>query len=136
MNTEIIEERSKKTQAEVTEGSSKRGGDKLEQESAKRQRLEKEDDYAELRKCLEVVPDDEDDCLMELSIKKLEDSKDEHQVYRRIVGIKSLHDVTTAQLLLLMYKVTTVFNKVYAASSRVTTVDRVTTAGWIKTKIA
>nr|GEX10166.1 ribonuclease H-like domain, reverse transcriptase, RNA-dependent DNA polymerase [Tanacetum cinerariifolium] len=36
MNTEIVEERSKKTQAEVTEGSSKRAGDELEQESAKR----------------------------------------------------------------------------------------------------
>nr|GEW65265.1 ribonuclease H-like domain, reverse transcriptase, RNA-dependent DNA polymerase [Tanacetum cinerariifolium] len=36
MNTEIVEERSKKTQAEVTEGSSKRAGDKLEQENAKR----------------------------------------------------------------------------------------------------
>nr|GEW41326.1 hypothetical protein [Tanacetum cinerariifolium] len=33
-------------------------------------------------------------------------------------------------------KVTTVFNKVCAASSRVTTTDRVTTAGWIKIKIA
>nr|GFA88805.1 glutamic acid-rich protein-like [Tanacetum cinerariifolium] len=36
MNTEIVEERSKKTQAEVTEGSSKRAKDELEQESAKR----------------------------------------------------------------------------------------------------
>ncbi|GKE44614.1 hypothetical protein Tco_1471898, partial [Tanacetum coccineum] len=35
--------------------------------------------------------------------KKLEDSEDEHQVYGRIVGIKRLHGVTTAQC-----KVTTV----------------------------
>nr|GEV46517.1 hypothetical protein [Tanacetum cinerariifolium] len=33
-------------------------------------------------------------------------------------------------------KVTTVFNKVYAVSSRVTAADGVTTAGWIKIKIA
>ncbi|GJY04689.1 hypothetical protein Tco_0370629 [Tanacetum coccineum] len=45
-------------------------------------------------------------------------------------------EVTAAQLVLLVYKVTTVFNKVNAASSRVTTAERVTTAGWIKTKIA
>ncbi|GJZ92211.1 ribonuclease H-like domain-containing protein [Tanacetum coccineum] len=45
------------------------------------------------------------------------------------VGIKSLHEVFAAELVLLMYKVTTVLNKVNAASSRVTTVDRVTTAG-------
>nr|GEY06538.1 putative reverse transcriptase domain-containing protein [Tanacetum cinerariifolium] len=41
MNTEIVEERSKKTQAEVTDGSSKRAGNELEQESAKRQKLKK-----------------------------------------------------------------------------------------------
>nr|GEW45243.1 hypothetical protein [Tanacetum cinerariifolium] len=67
-----------------------------------------------------------------LLIKKLKDSKGEHQVYRRIVGIKRLHDdirITTAQ-------VTTIFNKVNDASLRVTTADRVTTAGWIKTEIA
>nr|GEV58201.1 hypothetical protein [Tanacetum cinerariifolium] len=52
------------------------------------------------------------------------------------VRIKGLHGITIAQLVLLVYKVTTVFNKVNAASSRVTTADRVTTAGWIKTKIA
>nr|GEW90704.1 hypothetical protein [Tanacetum cinerariifolium] len=60
MNTEIVEERSKKTQAEVTEGSSKRAGDELEQESAKRQKLEKEDDFVELKRCLEIVPEDDD----------------------------------------------------------------------------
>nr|GEU50048.1 hypothetical protein [Tanacetum cinerariifolium] len=60
MNTEIVKERSKKTQAEVTKGSSKRAGDELEQESAKRQRLEKEDDSAELKRCLEIVHKDDD----------------------------------------------------------------------------
>nr|GEU44288.1 zinc finger, CCHC-type [Tanacetum cinerariifolium] len=59
-NIAIVEEMSKKTQAEVTEGSSKRAGDLLEQESAKRQRLEKEDDSAKLKKCLEIVPEDDD----------------------------------------------------------------------------
>nr|GEU93621.1 hypothetical protein [Tanacetum cinerariifolium] len=57
---EIVEERSKKTQAEVTKGSSKRAGDELEQESAKRQRLEKEDDSAELKRYLEIVHEDDD----------------------------------------------------------------------------
>nr|GEX77418.1 hypothetical protein [Tanacetum cinerariifolium] len=46
--------------------------------------------------------------------------------------IKKLKD----SLVMLVYKVTSVFNKVNAASSRVTTADRVTTAGWIKTEIA
>nr|GEW39979.1 hypothetical protein [Tanacetum cinerariifolium] len=61
MNTEIVEERLKKTQVKVTEGSYKRAGDKIEQESAKRQRLKKEDDSAELKRCLEIVSKDDDD---------------------------------------------------------------------------
>nr|GEW61686.1 hypothetical protein [Tanacetum cinerariifolium] len=61
----IVEEICKKTQAEVTEGSSKRVGDELEQESAQRQRLEKEDDSEELKRCLEIVPEDDDDVTIE-----------------------------------------------------------------------
>nr|GEZ28535.1 hypothetical protein [Tanacetum cinerariifolium] len=33
----------------------------IEQESAKRQRLEKEDDTAELKRCLEIAPGNDDD---------------------------------------------------------------------------
>ncbi|GJT31048.1 hypothetical protein Tco_0911323 [Tanacetum coccineum] len=54
------------------------------------------------------------------------------QINEGIVGFKGLHGVTTAQLVLLVYKVTAVFNKVNAAKSRVTTAVRVSTAGWIK----
>nr|GEW74492.1 hypothetical protein [Tanacetum cinerariifolium] len=49
----------------VTEASSKRAGDEIEQESAKRQRLEKEDDIAKLKSCLEIVPEDDDDVTIE-----------------------------------------------------------------------
>nr|GEZ46287.1 hypothetical protein [Tanacetum cinerariifolium] len=59
MYSEVMEG-SKKTQEEVTEGSSKRVGDEIEQESAKRQRLEKEGDNAELKRCLEIVLEDDD----------------------------------------------------------------------------
>nr|GEY31854.1 hypothetical protein [Tanacetum cinerariifolium] len=45
---------------------------------------------------------------------------------------RGLHGVTTAQLVLLVYKVVDVFNKVNAAKLRVTTAVRVSTAGWIK----
>nr|GEV27111.1 hypothetical protein [Tanacetum cinerariifolium] len=64
MNTESVEESLKKTQAEVSEGSSKRAGDDLEQESAKRERLEKKDDSTELKRCLEIVPEDDDDVII------------------------------------------------------------------------
>nr|GEV39338.1 ribonuclease H-like domain-containing protein [Tanacetum cinerariifolium] len=72
MNTENVEESLKKTQAEVTEGSSKRARQELEQESAKEQKLiEREqakvadDDTAELKRCLEIVPEDDDDVAIE-----------------------------------------------------------------------
>nr|GEV07100.1 RNA-directed DNA polymerase, eukaryota, reverse transcriptase zinc-binding domain protein [Tanacetum cinerariifolium] len=69
---ENVEESPKKTQAEVTEGSSKRTGQKLEQESAKKQKLAEQeqakvanDDTAELKRCLEIVPEDDDDVAIE-----------------------------------------------------------------------
>nr|GFA44209.1 hypothetical protein [Tanacetum cinerariifolium] len=72
INIEIVEESLKKTQAEVTEGSSKRAGEELEQESAKKQKLDEqvqakvaEDDTAELKRCLEIVPEDNDDVAIE-----------------------------------------------------------------------
>nr|GEU77990.1 retrovirus-related Pol polyprotein from transposon TNT 1-94 [Tanacetum cinerariifolium] len=66
MSTENVEESLKKTQAEVTKGSSKRAREELEQESAKKQKLVEQvqdevDDTSELKKCLETVPEDEDD---------------------------------------------------------------------------
>nr|GEV22565.1 hypothetical protein [Tanacetum cinerariifolium] len=67
MNKEIIEESLKKTQAEVTEGISKRAGEELEQESAKKQKLDEQaqakitdDDTTELKRFLEIVPEDDD----------------------------------------------------------------------------
>nr|GEW56006.1 ribonuclease H-like domain-containing protein [Tanacetum cinerariifolium] len=67
MNTENMEEILKKTQVEVTKGSSKRAGQELEQESAKKQKLAKQeqakvvdDDIAELKRCLKIVPEDDD----------------------------------------------------------------------------
>nr|GEV40116.1 putative reverse transcriptase, RNA-dependent DNA polymerase [Tanacetum cinerariifolium] len=44
---------------------SKRAGRKLEQEDDKRQRIEEENESAKLKKCLEIVPDDEDDVTIE-----------------------------------------------------------------------
>nr|GEV82757.1 coiled-coil domain-containing protein 97 [Tanacetum cinerariifolium] len=68
LNTEIVEESLKKTQVEVTKGSSKRAREELEQESAKKQKLNEQvqakvadDDTAELKRCLEIVPEDDDD---------------------------------------------------------------------------
>nr|GEV57955.1 PDR ABC-type transporter family protein [Tanacetum cinerariifolium] len=68
MNIENVEESLKKTQAEVTKGSSKRAGQELKQERAKKQKLAEQeqakvadDDIAELKRCLEIVSEDDDD---------------------------------------------------------------------------
>nr|GEX06091.1 hypothetical protein [Tanacetum cinerariifolium] len=100
MDTELMKgseyplEGSKKAE----EGSSKRAGSNLKLEDAKRQRIEKENESLELKRCLEIIPKDDDDT--KLLIKKLKDSNGKHQVYGRIVGIKRLYDdvrFTTAQ---------------------------------------
>ncbi|GKD37791.1 hypothetical protein Tco_1257998 [Tanacetum coccineum] len=43
------------------EGSSKREGEELEQESSKKKKLEEDKESKELKQCLEIVPDDGDD---------------------------------------------------------------------------
>nr|GFB08848.1 hypothetical protein [Tanacetum cinerariifolium] len=72
MNTKNMEESPKKTQAKVTEGSSKRARQELEQESSKKQKLAEQeqakvadDDTAELKRCLKIVLGDDDDVAIE-----------------------------------------------------------------------
>nr|GFA13081.1 hypothetical protein [Tanacetum cinerariifolium] len=72
MNTKNVEESLKKTQAEVTKGNSKRAGQELEQERVKKHKVDEQvqakvadDDTAELKRCLEIVPKDRDDVAIE-----------------------------------------------------------------------
>nr|GEZ62743.1 hypothetical protein [Tanacetum cinerariifolium] len=48
-------------------GISKRSGDEMEQKIAKKQRIEDENESAELKRCLEIVPDDEDDVTIDVT---------------------------------------------------------------------
>ncbi|GKC54341.1 hypothetical protein Tco_1077086 [Tanacetum coccineum] len=62
MDTKVVEESSKKAEAEIAqESSSKKAGEELEQESSKKQKVEEDKESEELKKCLEIIPDDEDD---------------------------------------------------------------------------
>nr|GFA01616.1 hypothetical protein [Tanacetum cinerariifolium]GFD15957.1 hypothetical protein [Tanacetum cinerariifolium] len=54
--TELVVEGLKKD--EVTEGSLKRTREELEQQNAKKQKMEDDKESAELKQCLEIVPDD------------------------------------------------------------------------------
>nr|GEW68747.1 hypothetical protein [Tanacetum cinerariifolium] len=60
--TKVVEESLKKAEVEIPqEGSSKRARDKLEQENAKKQKVENDKESKEFKKCLEIIPDDGDD---------------------------------------------------------------------------
>ncbi|GJX18814.1 hypothetical protein Tco_0221491 [Tanacetum coccineum] len=59
----LVEGSSKKTKA--AEGSSKRAGEKIEQENSMRQKMEEENESEELKKYLDIVPDDGDDVTIE-----------------------------------------------------------------------
>nr|GEW52549.1 hypothetical protein [Tanacetum cinerariifolium] len=64
--TELVEESSKKAKAEITqEGSLKRTGDDLEQERSKKQKVEDDKESKELKKCLEIIPDDGDEVIID-----------------------------------------------------------------------
>nr|GEU57143.1 putative ribonuclease H-like domain-containing protein [Tanacetum cinerariifolium] len=64
--TEPVEKSTKKDIVEIAqEGSSKRAGDELEQEISKKQKIEDENESVELKRCLEIVPDDGDDVTIE-----------------------------------------------------------------------
>nr|GEY01347.1 uncharacterized mitochondrial protein AtMg00810-like [Tanacetum cinerariifolium] len=73
--TKLVEDNTKKAQAEIAqESSSKRAGDEPEQEIAKKQTLEDENESAELKRCLEIVPDYRDEVTIDatpLSVKTL-----------------------------------------------------------------
>nr|GEW01122.1 hypothetical protein [Tanacetum cinerariifolium] len=60
MDTELV-----KGIEKAAEGSSKRTESKLEQEDAKRQSIEEENESAEHKRCLEIIPDNEDDVTIE-----------------------------------------------------------------------
>nr|GEX67110.1 hypothetical protein [Tanacetum cinerariifolium] len=60
--TELVEESSKKDEAETAqESSSKREGGKLEQERSKKPKVEDDKEFSKLKQCLEIIPDDGDD---------------------------------------------------------------------------
>nr|GEU78658.1 hypothetical protein [Tanacetum cinerariifolium] len=60
----VIQEPTKGSE-KAQKDSFKRAGDNLEQEDAKRQRIEKENDSTELKRCMEIMPEYDDDVTIE-----------------------------------------------------------------------
>nr|GEV23938.1 retrovirus-related Pol polyprotein from transposon TNT 1-94 [Tanacetum cinerariifolium] len=66
--TKLVEESSKKAEAVITQkGSLKRAGDELEQERSKKQKMEDDKESKVLKKCLEIIPDEEDDVTIDVT---------------------------------------------------------------------
>nr|GEV07343.1 hypothetical protein [Tanacetum cinerariifolium] len=57
--TELVEESSKKSKAEVIEGSSKRAGTKLEQKNVKKQKIDDDKETTELKQLVKIILDEE-----------------------------------------------------------------------------
>ncbi|GJX11338.1 hypothetical protein Tco_0201197 [Tanacetum coccineum] len=59
--TKLVEESSKKVEAEIAQESSlKRAGTELEQESIKKQKVDKDKETSELQRVIEIIPDKEE----------------------------------------------------------------------------
>nr|GEV81918.1 hypothetical protein [Tanacetum cinerariifolium] len=60
--TELVEESIKKDESRtIQESSSKREGDELEKVRSKNQKVKGDKESEEIKKCLEIIPDDGDD---------------------------------------------------------------------------
>nr|GEY14976.1 hypothetical protein [Tanacetum cinerariifolium] len=99
MDTENVEESLKKTQVE---GSSKKAGQELEQANAKKQKLAEreqekvaEDDTAELKRCLEIILEDDDDATVKATpLSSKSPTIVDYKIYRE--GKKSYFKITRA----------------------------------------
>nr|GFA95447.1 hypothetical protein [Tanacetum cinerariifolium] len=67
MDTELVKgsEKAAEGSEKAAEGNSKRAAGKLDQEDAKRQRIEEGNEFAELKRCLEIISDNDDDLTTE-----------------------------------------------------------------------
>ncbi|GKE88985.1 hypothetical protein Tco_1566460, partial [Tanacetum coccineum] len=66
--TKLVEENSKKAEAKIEhESSLKRVGEELEQERSKKQKLEEDKEFEELKQCLEIILDDGDDVTIDVT---------------------------------------------------------------------
>nr|GEU48368.1 putative ribonuclease H-like domain-containing protein [Tanacetum cinerariifolium] len=98
MDTENVEESLKKTKAK---GSSKRAGQELEQESTKKQKMAEQeqdkvadDDTVELKRCLEIVPEDDDVAIEATPISSKSPTIVDYKIYRE--GMKSYFKIIRA----------------------------------------
>nr|GEU81140.1 hypothetical protein [Tanacetum cinerariifolium] len=90
---------------QATKGSSKRPAGKLEQEDAKRHRIEEENESAELKRCLKIIPDNDDDVTIEATpLSSKSPTIVDYKIYKE--GRKSFFKIIRADGKFLRYIVT------------------------------
>nr|GFA13789.1 hypothetical protein [Tanacetum cinerariifolium] len=86
---ELVEESTKKAQAETAqESSSKRAGDELDQERSKKQKVEDDKESEELKQCLEIILDDGDDVTIDATPLSLQVDEECEMAYELLRLVK------------------------------------------------
>nr|GEX44841.1 hypothetical protein [Tanacetum cinerariifolium] len=78
MDSEVVKDKAMITQ----ESSSKRAGDKLEQERSKKQKVEDDKESEELNRCLEIILDDGDDVTIDSTPLSIKTSITDYKIYK------------------------------------------------------
>ncbi|GJT76345.1 hypothetical protein Tco_1043070 [Tanacetum coccineum] len=88
---------------ELVEGSSKRAGEKLEQESTMKQKVDEDKDIAELQSLMEVIPDEEEFAIDDVPLATKSPSIVDWKIHKE--GKKSYYQIVRANGEYQMYKV-------------------------------
>nr|GEX27945.1 hypothetical protein [Tanacetum cinerariifolium] len=84
MDTELVKDSEKPVEGneKAEEGSSKKEGSNLEQEDAKWQRLEEDNESAKLKRCLEIIPEDDDVTIEATPLSSKSPTIDDYKIYK------------------------------------------------------
>nr|GEW00101.1 hypothetical protein [Tanacetum cinerariifolium] len=78
MDSEVVKDKAVLTQ----ESSSKRAGDKLDQERSKKQKVEDDKEFEELKRCLEIIPDDRDEVTIDATSLSIKTPFIDYKIYK------------------------------------------------------
>nr|GEZ86175.1 hypothetical protein [Tanacetum cinerariifolium] len=78
MDSEVVKDKAVLTQ----ESSSKRAGDKLDQERSKKQNVEDDKESEEFKRCWEIIPDDGDDVTIDATPLSIKTSIIDYKIYK------------------------------------------------------
>ncbi|GKD42461.1 hypothetical protein Tco_1267106, partial [Tanacetum coccineum] len=93
--TELVEESSKKAEAEIAqESSSKRADTKLEQESIKKQKVDEDKETTELQRLIEIIPDKEEVAIDAIPLATKPPSIVDYKIYKE--GKKTYYQIIRA----------------------------------------